>query len=201
MNDIKFYEIVKQRYAVKKFSGRRIPEERLNELLEMVRLAPSSFNLQPWKVKVIADDETKKKLLEASYGQEQITTCSHLLVFCADTDIMGLYHRLEAQTKGAGKSDNHDTYFGMMKGFVENMKENEKLTWAQRQVYLCLGNALNGAKALGFDSCPMEGFNAAEYSKILALPANLVPTALCPIGYAADTAKHKLRFAKEEVLI
>ena len=66
-------------------------------------------------------------------------------------------------------------------------------------MYIALGNALNGAKALGFDSCPMEGFNAGEYSKILALPNHLVPSVLCPIGYAADKPSAKIRFGINEI--
>ena len=81
------------------------------------------------------------------------------------------------------------------------MSEEQKLSWSQRQAFLALGNALNGAKSLGFDSCPMEGFDPKEYAKILGLPGNLVPTALCPIGYASDKPNPKLRFPKDEVFV
>lgn len=203
MSDIKFFDIVKHRYAVKKFDGRKLPEGKVSELLELVRLAPSSFNLQPWKIIVAKDAQTKAKLAPAAYNQLQITTSSHLLVFCADTDIMSLVHELEKGMKAedSAKNETIDPYIGMMKGFVNSMNDEQKLAWAQRQVYLALGNALNGAKALGFDSCPMEGFNPQEFAKILKLPANIVPTALCPIGYAADTPKPKLRFAKERIVV
>jgi nitroreductase / dihydropteridine reductase len=79
------------------------------------------------------------------------------------------------------------------------MSPDQQLSWAQRMMFLAVSNAINGAKSLGFDSCPMEGFNAAEYSKILNLPENLVPTALVTIGYAADTPRPKFRLPKEEV--
>ena len=195
-----FTGIVKGRYAVKKFDGKAVPQAKVDELLEMIRLAPSSFNLQPWKVKIVTDSATKEKLKEAAFGQEQIGSCSHLLIFCANTKITELVHELGVQMKkGHEKPDTLDPYIGMMKGFAEGMSEEKKLAWAQRQVYLALGNALNGAKALGFDSCPMEGFNPAEVSKILNLPANIVPTAFCPIGYAADKPMPKIRFGKNKV--
>ena len=79
------------------------------------------------------------------------------------------------------------------------MDDQKRLAWSQRQTYLALGNALNGSKSLGFDSCPMEGFNPSEYSKILNLPSNIVPTALCTIGFANDTPKPKVRNTTEEV--
>ena len=79
------------------------------------------------------------------------------------------------------------------------MNEEQKKSWAQKQTYIALGNALNGAKALGFDSCPMEGFNPEEYSKILALPKNIIPSVLCAIGYAADEPPTKIRFEIDEI--
>ncbi len=91
---MQFAECVMQRYATKKFDGRTIPDEKVNELLELVRFAPSALNLQPWKIKIVTDKKTKEALHLASNNQEQITTCSHLLVFCADADYDSLIKRL-----------------------------------------------------------------------------------------------------------
>ena len=92
-------------------------------------------------------------------------------------------------------------YIDMMRGFDSRMDDNKRLSWAQRQVYIALGNALNGAKALGFDSCPMEGFNPAEFAKVLKLKENIVPAVLCPIGYADDEPRLKSRFPKEDIIL
>ena len=195
---MEFEKIVHERYAVKLFDGRKLPEEKVNKLFEIIRYAASSFNIQPWVVKVVTDQKIKERLTPASMSQKQIESCSHLLVFCANMDIAGNIDRLEKLMKKAGANTG---YIEIMRGFDKSMSDEEKLSWAQRQTFLALGNALNGAKALGFDSCPMEGFDPKEYSKILNLPSNLVPTAVCPIGYAADSQKEKLRFSKEEVFI
>lgn len=197
-----FEEIVTNRYAAKKFDSRKLPEEKVGRLLELIRLAPSSFNLQPWKIKVVTDEETKKKLFAASWHQRQITTCSHLLVFCADTDFESLISQLEKELKKAGRPEEKTrAYLNMIKEFANSLTPQEKLSWAQKQVYLALGNALNGAKALSFDSCPMEGFEQKQYSQILGLAAHLVPTVVCPIGYATDKPGKKLRFPNEFIVI
>jgi nitroreductase len=81
------------------------------------------------------------------------------------------------------------------------MSPEAKITWAQCQVFLALGNAVNGAKALGFDSCPMTGFDPAQCAAILGDYPNLVLTAICPVGYAADTPIPKMRFSREEILL
>ena len=199
---MEFEKIVMERYATKLFDGRKIPEEKINKLLELIRNAASSFNIQPWKIIVIKDQKLKEKLQPATWNQQQIPTCSHLLVFCADTDIAGNIDRLEKlMIENGANKESIQGYMDMMRSFEKNLSNEQKLSWSQRQTFLALGNALNGAKALGFDSCPMEGFNPEEYSKILNLPKNLVPTALCPVGYAKDTAKDKLRFVKKDVFI
>ena len=199
---MEFEQIVQERYSTKKFDGKKIPESKVKKLLEMIRYAPSSFNIQPWKIKIITDKSVKEKLSPASWNQPQITSCSHLLVFCANKDIAGNIDKLEkAMIKAGSKPEDINHYTGMMRNFEKNLNDEQKLSWAQRQTYLALSNALNGAKSLGFDSCPMEGFDPQAYSKILDLPSNLIPTALCPIGYASDTKNHKIRFKEEDIFI
>lgn len=195
-----FKEIVMKRYATKKFDGKNIPDDKVNELLELIRYSASSFGLQPYKIKIVKDKETKEKLAPASWNQPQITTCSHLLIFCADINIKNrISEYLELMKSSGIKSESIDLFREMTESFEIQMSENKKLSWAQRQIYIALGNAINGAKALGFDSCPMEGFNPEEYSKILNLPSTLIPTVICPIGYAADTPRPKLRFNKKDL--
>lgn len=76
------------RYATKKFdAAKNISEHDLRELLEVLRLAPSSFGLQPWKFLVISNAELRKKLREHAWNQAQITDASHLVVLCARTDV------------------------------------------------------------------------------------------------------------------
>jgi nitroreductase/dihydropteridine reductase len=197
---MQFKDIVMQRYAVKKFDGKKISEDKISELLEFVRFAPSALNLQPWKIKVVTDQKLKEELRKGSNNQEQITTCSHLLVFCADSDYDGLIRRLDALMQKHGVPvDMKNMVLGMAREFTGKMPMEQKRAWSQAQTYLALGNALNGAKALGFDSCPMGGFDPMEYSRILKIPANLIPVMLCPVGYAADKPMPKIRIPKEDI--
>jgi len=197
---MEFKDIVMQRYATKKFDGRRIPEAKMMELYELIRFAPSAVNVQPWKIKVVTDPKVKEQLKPATWDQEQITTCSHLLVFCANTDFKGLITRLEKSMRERKLPDDVvKMVIGISENFFLKIPPAEQLTWAQHHVFLALGNALNGAKSLGFDSCPMGGFDPKEYTRILNLPSSLVPTMLCPVGYAADTPMPKFRFPREEI--
>ncbi len=197
-----FGPLVESRYACKKFDGKKLPEKKVQQLLEWVRLAPSSYNLQPWKIKIIEDSETKRSLVPFSGNNEsQLTTCSHLLVFCAETDWKSLLERFEKLLKKSDwPADQIRTTIEKRKRFFESKTAEERLHWAQLQIYIALGNALNGAKALGFASCPIGSFDANSYVRVLQLPPNLVPTIVVPIGFPADSPKPKTRFSKEEIL-
>jgi len=199
---MEFKDIVMQRYAAKKFDGRKISEEKIGELLELVRFAPSALNLQPWKIKIVTDQKIKDQLRPATNDQEQITSCSHLLVFCADPDYEGLIRRLGTLLQNQGVSEEiKNLVIEMARDFTGNMPPAQRLAWSQAQTYLALGNALNGAKALGFDSCPMGGFDQMEYIRILKIPPPLIPVMLCPVGYAADKPHPKIRFPKEDIML
>ena len=197
---MEFKDIVMQRYATKKFDGRKIEDAKIKALFELIRFAPSALNVQPWKIKVVADQKMKEQLKPATWDQEQITTCSHLLVFCANTDFPGLLGRLENLLKQSKvPPDTVKMIMGMARDYFLKIPPEAQLAMAQHHVFLALGNALNGAKSLGFDSCPMGGFDPKEYSRILGLPPNLIPTMLCPVGYAADRPVPKVRFPREEI--
>src|SRR5512147_863832 len=92
---MEFINLVMSRYATKKFDGKRVDEIKLAQLIEMIRYAPSPINLQPWKIKIVTDAGTKAQLRALSWDQEQITSCSHLLVLCADTNLPALVKALE----------------------------------------------------------------------------------------------------------
>lgn len=199
---MEFHEIVASRYATRRFDGRPIPQEELESLLELIRLAPTSFNVQPWRVVVVSEAEQKQALEEAAWHQPQIASCSHLLVFCANTKLEELAERLEARMLAAAGSrpESVASYMTLVRDWIAGLGA-ERLAWAQRQTYLALGNGLNGAKSLGFDSCPMEGFQAEPLAEALGLAEHLVPTALLAIGYSADVPRPKLRFSRDEMFL
>jgi nitroreductase / dihydropteridine reductase len=195
-----FKDAVMQRYATKQFDGRLIDELLLFQLLDIIRFSPSAFNLQPWKIKIISSAKLKEKLKTHSNNQPQITSCSHLLVLCANTELELLVNRVEQKLESLGMArEVRDPYIGMIRNYIGSMDPERRLSFAREQVFIALANAVNGAKALGFDSCPMGGFDPAAYSETLFIPDEYVPTVLCAIGYAADTPTPKWRFPREDL--
>ncbi len=197
---MEFKDIVMQRYATKQFDGRMIDESVLFTLLDIIRYSPSAFNIQPWKIKVISASRIKASLRPHANDQPQITTCSHLLVFCANTEFEALIDKvLEGMEQSGMPKPMVEQYAGMIKGYIGSMTPEQRMGFAREQIYIALGNAVNGAKSLGFDSCPMGGFDPVAFAEVLFLPEEYVPVVLCAIGYAADQPPQKWRLPREEV--
>ena len=197
------------RYATKQFDPTRtIPLETWQALEQSLVLTPSSFGLQPWKFVVITDSDLRGELLPHSWNQRQVVDCSHFLVLAAPTnfgeDGIENFLDLTAEVRGVTR-ESLDGYRQMMTGFFGAMDDAQTLEWAQRQVYLALGQVLFAAATLGVDACPMEGFVPAEYNRILELDAEgLHATVACAFGYRASEDKYatlpKVRFPADQVM-
>lgn len=197
---MEFKEIAKKRYATKNFTGEKISKEKITELLEIIKLSASSFGLQPYKILVIENPELKEKIKPLAFDQPQITTSSHLLVFCTDTKVKQRIDRYaEMISNGEPLSDGAKQYIEMMRYALESRSADDLNDWSARQIYIALGNAINGAKSLGFDSCPMEGFDPIEVHKLLELDETNKPVVMVAVGVASDTPKPKVRYSDSEI--
>lgn len=197
---MEFKDIVMQRYAAKLFDGRMIDEPTLFMLLDIIRNSPSAFNLQPWKIKVVTASKIKKNLLPHTNNQPQVTTCSHLFVFCANTELEPLVDKaVEGLARTGLSPEAVSQYAAMIKAYIGSMTPEQRMAFAREQIHIALGNAINGAKSLGLDSCPMGGFDPVAYAEVLFLPEEYIPVVLCAVGYAADKAPSKWRLPREEV--
>ncbi len=198
------------RYATKKFDAKKeISKETLKDLLEVLRLSPSSFGLQPWKFVVVKDAALRVELRKSAWDQPQITDASHVIVLCAKTSIDAAYIKefiaRTAKANGIAVEALKD-YQDMMLGFIKNQTPEQTAVWMSRQVYIALGLLLGECAARKIDACPMEGFDNQKFDEILKLKEQgLHATVLCAVGYRAvdDTyASHaKVRFDESEVVV
>lgn len=198
------------RYATQKFDpAKKIPEEKFLELLESLRLAPSSYGLQPWKFIVVRDAGLRKILRKHAWNQPQLTDASHLIVLCAlktiGPDYVKDFTARIARSRDVAP-ESLSRYEHAMLNTLKDMSTQALSEWMKRQVYLALGMLLTQCAYKRIDSCPMEGFDARKFDEILDLAKlNLESVVLCPIGYRAKDDQHadrkKVRFAKNEVFI
>lgn len=198
------------RYATKEFDpNRKIPADTMQVLEEALVLTPSSFGLQPWKFIIVEDQGLKSQLPAASWNQQQPKDCSHMVVLAVKTgytrEKVGEFVALMAESRGV-TAESLAGYEQFAGGFVDLANEQGWIdTWAQKQVYIALGQLMFAAAALGVDACPMEGIAPADYDRILGLEGSGYATVLgCPLGYRAEGDKYaataKVRFPRSELI-
>jgi nitroreductase len=188
------------RYATKKMNGEKVPQDKLERILEATRLAPSSYGLTPYNVIVVEDQKLKEELQGACYGQTQLTDSSAVLVFATWDDVteeaVDIYIQETATQRGIGVEILGE-FSGMIKGSLSNMTQEQKVAWAQRQAYIGLGFALVAAATEEVDSTPMEGFVPTTVDSILGLKElGLMSVAVLPLGYR-DTENDYLASLKK----
>ncbi|MGS2740476.1 NAD(P)H-dependent oxidoreductase [Sinomicrobium sp. M5D2P17] len=201
-------ESLNWRYATKKFDpSRKVSAEDLSTLKEVIRLSASSYGMQPYEVFVIEDPEIRKQLKEVSWGQPQITDASHLVVFANKIDVTA--KDTEAYMNHISKTrsipvENLSGFSDVINNTVVQLPQDLKSTWAAKQAYIALGNLLAAAAQLKIDACPMEGFDAEGYNKILGLTEKgLNAAVIAAIGYRSseDEMQHLAKVRKpSEVL-
>ena len=188
------------RYATKKFNAQKIPEENLEQILEAIQLAPTSFGLQPFHCFVVTDPDMLSKIRADAWDQEQVTTSSHLIVFAARTDLSVVVEERMKLVSGGDDSKRAEMsqYEAMISNFAGGLDESGAFAWSARQSYIALGFALAACAELEIDSCPMEGFNPDAVTATLGMPRSMKAVALMAVGFrsAEDTPHAKQRFSK-----
>ena len=148
-----FLELAKNRYTTKHYSTKRISDEDIAQLKEILRLAPSSINSQPWQFVFIDDAATKEAFAKVSLNNaDRVRNASHLAR-------VGFYQKVQKP-----------------KGDVA------LYTWINNQVYISLGFFLSACASMGIDSTPMEGILGAEYDNLLG-DADYTTLFAVAIGY------------------
>lgn len=201
-------ENLQWRYATKKFdSSKKVPSEQIKKLKRAVQLSVSSYGLQLYKVLIIEDPDLRHKLKPASWGQDQITDASHLVVFCNYTEVnsshINDYLKLKAE-KQSLDFEELKGYGSFMMGKLSEKSAFELEQWTGKQTYIALANLLIACAELKIDACPMEGFNPVEYNKILGLSEKgLNASVIATIGYRSsdDPSQHETKVRKPTAVL
>lgn len=182
-----FLDKLNERYATKAMNGKVVPEKKIDNILEAIRLAPTSSGLQPFEVFVVTNDETKASIREIAWNQPQVTDCSHLLVFAAwdnyTEDRINNMFNLTNEIRGF-KNEGWENYRQKLLAGYPPRDAEVNFEHAARQTYIAFMAAITQAAYEGVDSTPMEGFDPTALDKILGLrEKGLRSTLLLPLGY------------------
>jgi nitroreductase len=179
---MEFSELIQQRQSVKSYHpDKEISDAELKELFDDVILTPSSFNLQHWTFIAVRDHETKKRLKEAAWGQQQVEDSSVSLLVCGKLDAFKDAPRVYEEAP----REIQDKMLPMIKGFYDG-KEQVIRDEAIRSASLASMTLMYSAKARGWDTCAMIGFDPDAVTKILKLTPNYIPVMMLVLGFKKD---------------
>lgn len=192
-------KIAQNRYTTKAYDpSKKIPPAPFDRLLEILRLTPSSINIQPWHFFIADHDAAKKRIAKAlvgtyAYNAPKVLDSSHTILFCTKADI---------NEQHLDNLLNRDDLSGRFKD--ESAKEGQKNTragyihyyrnekgdiqrWAENQTFIALGQLLLAAGIEGIDATPIGGFDEEIISEELQLPEQgLIPSVLLTLGYRSE---------------
>ena len=208
--------VSKTRYTTKAYdSTKKIPQAQFERLLEILRLAPSSINIQPWHF-FIADNEAAKQRIAKSlvgkyeYNAPKVLDSSHTILFCTQADITEQHlENLLKQDDFSGRFKDDKAKQGQKDGrtgYVDYYR-NEKgdiQRWAENQTFIALGQMLLAAGIEGIDATPIGGFDEQIITDELGLiEKGLIPSVIMTLGYRSDADFNaklpKSRLNKEEI--
>lgn len=208
--------VSKSRYTTKAYDAtKKISTEQFERLLEVIRLTPSSINIQPWHYFIADHTNAKEKIAKAlvgkyAYNAPKVLDSSHTILFCTKADITedhlaNLLNQddLSGRFKdGNAKQGQKDARTGYV-DFYRNEKGDIQ-RWAENQTFIALGQTLLAAGIEGIDATPIGGFDEAIISDELGLAEKgLIPSVLLTLGYRSDSDFNaklpKSRLNKEEI--
>ncbi len=199
------------RYATKKMNpAKPVPEEKVEHILEAVRLTATSSGLQPYDVIVVSNPELRQQIKPHAWGQQQITDCSHLLVFAAwdnySVERINMMFDLVNEERG-NVNEGWENYRKQLLATYPARDAETNYQHAARQAYIGVGTALIAAAYEGVDSTPMEGFDPIKVDEILGLgERGLRSVVMIPLGYRETEGDwlvnlKKVRRARDQFII
>jgi nitroreductase len=196
-------EAIEKRRSIRKFKPDPIPDEYITELLNAARLAPSGGNAQPWRFKIVKEQETKSRLAHAAYDQTFIGKAPVVIVCCAD--IQGYLDGTASGSKGIGEMGADGGRIGK---FLDNRTEqirsigiNEIKPGLAANVALAIEHIVLRALDFGLGSCWIRLMDEQKIKEIFGWDDHIYVVALLPIGYPAECPRERKRMKLEDILI
>lgn len=155
-----FLEVAQNRYTTKTYNGEIIPEETLHVLKEILRLAPSSINSQPWQFIFVGDEHKNEIFAPLSLmNEERVKQASHIVIFRVLESVEHFEEEAPSYISEGGR-----TFYQQ---YIKPQGEAHVKAWMEHQVYVALGYFLSSCAIMGIDSTAMEGILPQAYDQHL----------------------------------
>ncbi len=192
-------ESIRSRRSIKSFDpSHQMTETEIKNLFETVILSPTSFNIQNWRFVVVTDTGVRKQLRAAAWDQAQVTEASITVLICADLKAWAK----QPERYWANAPEDVRNYLVPMIGKFYEGREQVQRDEAMRSVGIAAQTLMLTAKEMGYDSCPMIGFDPVQVAEIIKLPKDHVIGMMVTVGKALKPARERGGQLKpDEVLV
>ena len=189
MNEKTVSEAAQFRHAIRKYTDQPVPNALLEDVLETVRLAPSAWNIQPWRFIIVTDKEgaQKKALQKAAYNQPQVGDAK--AVFVVYSDMHDALETLAETTYPGTSAEDAEKGLAGIRAAFSHMSEEEKNAWGRNQTNIALGYLLLTLASRGLASSPMLGFDPAAVKSLFDLPEHVEIPALVAVGFPEEEGR------------
>lgn len=179
-------EAIKSRRAIKEFDREHMmTESEEKELLSLAMLSPTAFNIQHWRFVVVKDQALREQIKEAAWGQTQVTDSSLFIIICADTKS---WEKSPARYWANAAKEVQEFMLPTIDGYYRE-KEEVQRDEAFRSCGIAAQTLMLAAKGMGYDSCPMDGFDFEKVAQLIRLPDDHIISMFVAIGKGTKPAQ------------
>lgn len=198
-----FSDIIRERHSVRKYDPTfKISRDEIEDILNDAILAPSSSNLQPWRFIVIDDQETKKELRLIANNQEQVETSSAVIAVLGDKEMYRNIEKVYRSNYEAGYMDEATMQLMIENSnrLYPNIPEEIRKSIAAFDTGLVSMQLMLAAKAKGYDTVPMGGFDKQKFTEKFQVSDRYMPMLLLALGKAAAPAHKTTRIPLKDIV-
>jgi nitroreductase len=192
-------DAIQQRRAVKHFDPHHeMSAAEIDQLMSLAKLAPTAFNIQNYRFVLVKEPQLRQKIRDAAHGQAQVTDASLLIVICAD---IKAWEKQPARYWLNAPTD-LQTYMQTAIDSYYRGREQVQRDEAMRTAGIAAQTIMLAAKDMGYDSCPMDGFDFDAVAMLINLPQDHAVTMMVAVGKATQPARTRpTQLAMDEVVI
>jgi len=192
-------EAIVKRRSIKAFDPHhRMTKEEIAKLMSLAMLSPTAFNIQNWRFVVVTDPVLRQQIRSVSWNQAQVEEASLLIVLCADLKSWAKQPERYWQNAPKPVQDYLVPAIGNYYKDHDQVQRDEGM----RSCGMAAMTIMLAAKEMGYDTCPMDGFDFDAVAKLLNLPADHAPAMFVVVGKALKEASARGgQLAMDEVVI
>lgn len=197
-----FFDVIRERRSVRSYDPEiKISREELTEILRQATLAPSAANLQPWRFLVIDAPELKQKLLPIAFNQQQVVEASAVIAVLGDLENIRMAEKIYGQAVDVGfmPADTAKSMVERYTGMYSSMSPEAISQIVYTDGGLVSMQLMLVARAKGYDTVPMGGYDKAKFVEAFDIPESYAPVMLIAIGKATKSGHPTVRLAVDDV--